>query len=303
MSFFFSRPKRRNFYQKSQLKKYQSGNFANPYFQKQTPKRLWIFVFIGLFFGFVIGLTSFFFTSPFFHLTFVRIQGIENTPPAKIQTIVEDYLSERSLLFFSHRNRFLFDEEVIKTRLQKWFSFKSLEIRKEKKTIIIRAQEREGKIVLESRNIPYLIDEEGIVIRQIEEEEYALLLHPLQKEGPTLSGALMPQETRVIRLSDLTQTPPTIGKTFLSKEQMGSLFIFAEGLSQTGIFVEKMEINKDIGFWITIETKQSHDILFDLEHDPWLQLQNLKTTLEKTIEDPSHLEYIDLRFDDRVYFK
>jgi len=86
MSFFFSRPKRRNFYQKSQLKKYQSGMFTNPYFQSQTPKRLWFSIFIGLFFGFSIGLTSFFFTSPFFHLEFKSFKISFNGRPYILQT-------------------------------------------------------------------------------------------------------------------------------------------------------------------------------------------------------------------------
>ena len=303
MPLFFSQPKRRNFYRKTQLKKYQSGMFTNPYFQSQTPKRLWFSIFIGLFFGFSIGLTSFFFTSPFFHLEFIRIQGVTQIPPAKIQASVQDYLSERSFFLFFHRNQFLFDEETIKTRLQKLFSFKSIEITKEQKTVVIQVEEREGKIVLESKNIPYLLGEEGIVVRHIEEGEYELFLHPPQKEGPMTSGGLIPQKRTVIRLVDLTQMTPAIGEVFLSQNSIAAILRFAEGLEESEIAIEKMEINKDIGFWITVQTKQGYDLLFDLEHDPSLQLQNLNTALKKTIEDPSHLEYIDLRFDDRVYFK
>lgn len=303
MPLFFSQPKHRNFYRKTQLKKYQSGMFTNPYFQLQTPKRLWFSIFIGLFFGFSIGLTSFFFTSPFFHLEFIRIQGVTQTPPAKIQASVQEYLSERSLFLFFHRNQFLFNEEIMKTRLQKLFSFKSIKITKEQKTVVIQVEEREGKIILESKNIPYLLDEEGIIVRHIEEKEYKFLLHPPQKEGPMISGGLIPQKRMLIRLSDLTQNTPTIGEVFLSQKSIVAILFFAEGLEENEIPIEKMEINKDIGFWINVQTKQGYDLLFDLEHDPSLQLQNLYTALEKTIEDPSHLEYIDLRFDDRVYVK
>jgi hypothetical protein len=50
-------------------------------------------------------------------------------------------------------------------------------------------------------------------------------------------------------------------------------------------------------------TEDGYGILFDALGDIDAQLQNLDVVLREQVEDRGSLEYIDLRFGDRVYFK
>ena len=50
-------------------------------------------------------------------------------------------------------------------------------------------------------------------------------------------------------------------------------------------------------------TQVGYSILFDLTGNIDEQFRNLMVVLQEQVEDPTRLEYIDLRFGDKVYFK
>lgn len=54
---------------------------------------------------------------------------------------------------------------------------------------------------------------------------------------------------------------------------------------------------------INITTKQGYEIYFDNNIDLDGQLNNLNMVLNQKIDNPENLQYIDLRFSDRVYYK
>ncbi len=54
---------------------------------------------------------------------------------------------------------------------------------------------------------------------------------------------------------------------------------------------------------INIVTQDGTKILFDSGIDVFKQLQNLKTVLDTKIDDVTALDYIDMRFPDRVYYR
>lgn len=54
---------------------------------------------------------------------------------------------------------------------------------------------------------------------------------------------------------------------------------------------------------INIVTQDGLRILFDSTLDIEAQIKNLQTVLDTKIEDPAALEYIDMRFPDRVYYR
>ena len=54
---------------------------------------------------------------------------------------------------------------------------------------------------------------------------------------------------------------------------------------------------------INILVEDDYEIYFDSKLDLDMQINNLKNVLKETIDDPKAIDYIDLRFPDRVYYK
>jgi hypothetical protein len=67
--------------------------------------------------------------------------------------------------------------------------------------------------------------------------------------------------------------------------------------------VRRFDLDRRIGTWMKAVTENGYDILFDPSQDVQNQVTHLETVLREQISDPSVLQYIDVRFDDHVYYK
>lgn len=300
---FFSKKKQRNFYTKTQWKKYQSGSFSNPYFQTKKRTSVWFFTLSGLSLGLLIGLVSFFFSSPFFQIQFVQINGAETIQPQVIKKVVQTYLSE-SVFLFSRSNRFLFQEEELQKRLATYFYFDHLSLITKGKSLVISFQEHTPHFILETQQGPYLLDIRGIFLRKISQEEFIALQNPPQQEGPTPSGELLTKKQKLLFLKDLNHTSSyNISESFFSPQEAQNILLFSKGLATLSIPLSFLEINTSVGTWLTAVITDGYVILFDPQNSIEKQLQNLQVVLRESIPDVQKIDYIDVRFEDRVYFK
>lgn len=300
---FFNRPRRRNFFHQAQLAPYRSRRFQNPFFRSRAPRAKWPFIITGVILGLAIALSSFFFTAPIFKITSVRVEGVETINPKDIRALAEKYLASRALLIFNHGNRFLFNQEDLKTILGEKMSFSYLQIIREGQGLAIVVKERISSFLWQNGEDSYLLDEAGIIIRPASGEELETILHPAALQGPTVDGSPMPEPRPVLIFNDLAAQPVKIGESKFSAEEIKNLHVFFETLKESGIYLENFELNREVGSWFKAKTSDGYVILFDPNAEIQKQIDNLLLVLRDQIKDPSKLEYIDVRFGDHVYYK
>jgi hypothetical protein len=298
-----NKKKKRNFFRKAQIAPYQARRFRNPYFHTQTKLPAWPLILVGLGLGLVVALSSFFLTSPLFTLSSIRVEGAETVNPKAIRDIAEDYLSNRSFFVFKNNNRFFFNGNELQSCLEKQYSFANLSIVLEKQSVAITLKEKVSSFLWISGDKSYLLDETGAVIRGADPDEIKSLLNPPLIQGPTKNGGLIPETIKILIFKDLESKTVIINSTVMSENEVKNTRLFFEIMYQAGIVIEKFELNRSVGSWLRANTRQDFDILFDPNEDVLEQADKILLLLRDQIKDPAALEYIDVRFGDRVYYK
>ncbi len=122
------------------------------------------------------------------------------------------------------------------------------------------------------------------------------------KDGVLFKKSSFIESPHFIQIKDLTGRPLALGDSIDSKiiDFAQKIFLSAKNknLNVSQFEIKNYESKEIVG------DSESFKIFFALEKDPTRQIENLFTVLEQEIkEDKSRLLYIDLRNDNKVFFK
>lgn len=313
---------------------------SNPLFPKQgrglTRKILWLFALILLVWG--IGFLLF---AQRLDIRTVNVEASNLTLEKRAQAMAEEFLDTRRWVAFKQSNIFVFDRKSLRQRIGEEFRLEELSVKKDYFTgINVVLVEKLSNINLITQNRRFLLDGAGIAIKEIpqviELEGESLPSAPVPAAAPEGEH---PQEDasqnveQEIEPGEGSQEEalPTID--FLAERMiMGEDEIIIYDLGNTQVHLDQKVLDSD---WIDkliaivshvklltparvqylgmpdisqgnliLNTSEGWEILFDLTKDTERQLENLELVYkDKFQDDRQSLEYIDLRFDERVYFK
>ncbi|MCR4314176.1 MAG: hypothetical protein NUV84_02940 [Candidatus Uhrbacteria bacterium] len=279
----------RDYFKQAQKRRYQSRSYRNPHLdgRKSVPWKL-----LGVVFGIVAilaGATGFFFSHGWFVIQRVEVKGVEYIPAHELESTITAYTAQPVLLFFRRSNRFLFSSEALSLALENQFALSSISIGLREGTIFIELKERTSNLFWKTQNRLFVVDMEGIVVREITDPEDSMLKQPNLKELPVFV--------------DANDVGVTIGSPVLTPQEIENAFNFFTSLKNAGIAYTYIELDRLAGKWVQLMTEAGYSILFDLTGNIDEQFRNLSVVLQEQIDDPTRLEYIDLRFGDKVYYK
>ena len=275
---------RRNFFKKTQQRTYRSRNYKNPHLNEKKSVPWKPILIISSCFLIVGGIIVFLLGNRTFTIDTVEVRGLEYVNRSSLEKTITQYLQEPVFFFFSRSNKFLFSLEDLDELIMKQFSLASISMNINKKTLFISLEERTSNLIWETVGKSYVVDLEGIIVR--EQEENSIL--PLEE---------------LPHFIDKNNVSITIGAQVLKKEEVTNVFFFLDLLSKRGIAYNHIEIDRLAGKWMQVLTVTGFGILFDVGGNIETQYRNLEIVLDDQRDNLARLEYIDLRFGDRVYFK
>jgi len=239
-------------------------------------------------------------------ITRVEVLGARTLSAEDIKNFASLYLSGAHAFFFPKANAFLYPRRKIQEGLLDAYpelisvnvsrdGFKTLAI-----TLLERSSEAWwcGEELFTEENASekkcYAVDESGVVFDDAEEfQEHALELY----------GALSKEAVR----GRFTEKKP-LGFYFAERGAYAELMVFAEKLRAYGLSPETL-IKREEGDYAFIFANGS-SIIFDNNTKKDILMIHLNTALEtgqiskEDFSSPfSPLEYLDLRFENRVYYK
>ena len=272
------------------------------------------------------------FWSPTFTVTTVEITGLSPTTESKIRDIVEEQMQQKKFLIFPQTSLFLFNKSQAETAIQDFFFLESLTIKKKLPgSILFTASEIPMRAVLYTNGRFMAMGETGSIIRELTEREIrqisdlpddisSILAQGLGAEMIELS-ALEPQKPKATVVNNKNSFP----LLFNNEESLGERF--KESATKPGdtIFSSTSialvlranarlpDITGDAVRWYTIkERDEAIDITMDNNWHLFLttalpfEVQGARLNLvlkEKVSERKEKLQYIDLRYNERIYFK
>jgi cell division septal protein FtsQ len=274
---------KRDFFRRTQNKRYRAGKYRNPYFQhvRKIPWKI-----LGICFGtlvlVVLGL-NLMFSSPRLAINNVQINGLEHIDPSQIEDVVRTYLQQRALLVFKASNQFLFSSDKLSNDLEEAFALANVSLGQSNGTLTITVVERTSNLIWESGEGRYVVDLEGIVNRELYTDEEADVSLPI--------------------FSDTNDLSIEVGDRVMTDTEIQNVFNFLDYLESKEIGFTKVEVDRLAGKWMSVQTILGFEILFDSVGDISLQVKHLDSVMIGQIDDLATLEYIDVRFGDHVYYK
>ena len=267
-----------------------SRGYRLPRYPKHSKKEIswkrrmlffWILFLVG-------GLAYIIFFSPIFEIKEIKISGNRVISSEEIK----NSLDNQNNLFLAAGNK------LTELLTNDFPGILSVEIGKDifKKTIELNIIERKEagiycKEDLASPALPrdrpnrgecYYIDKEGVIF----------------EEAPQTSGTL------ILAIKDFSKREIEIGKNVIEKEFMAELIDLKNYLpAQLGFKVLDFTIESDVLKDLKVNTNEGWYILFNGSRNLKSQLEALRLALEEKIKERKNLEYIDVRIENRVYYK
>ncbi len=278
---------------KSVKKDYQHKCLNNPFFRqrqkKQQPIRspyrfLLRTLLILLFLAATVYLVCY---SPLFTIKQVKIEGLSRISEDNLSVLAWEQSHQKRNWLLGQDKIIFFDTEELSATLSDKFSFESLRVYKRwPHTLVISAGERSLAFIWRNQQELNFSDAKGCLVRETAVAEVDLGNYPVLE---TIAGANYLDERDCLKAGD----------DYLQ----AALVLFEKMQAYPDLLPERFLL-EDTFNTMKVDLRNGPNILFNFKEDMDKQLNKLEVIRqEKPVEEFQGLEYIDLRYGDRAYFK
>lgn len=261
--------------------------------RRKIKKRIVIFLIIILF---ILVLGYVFLFSPLFKVKAVEVSGNKEV---RTEEIKEN---------FNYRNVFLYTEKQIKSDVLSKFP-KVLEVEVKKNLIKLKIEliikERKRFAIICRMGLGEEIEgAEATDDREVREKVKGCFY--IGEKGFVFEEALETSGSLILLIKDYSQKDFNVGEQLFREEILNFISQIKENLySETGIEGMDFVISSFPYNNLKVITSEGWYIVFNLQRDAGGQILALRAALEEGIdkEKRAELEYIDLRIENRVYYK
>lgn len=258
--------------------------------REEAPVRFSRIAFYFLFLVFLGVAAYVFFFSPFLEINTIAISGTKNLSRENIFNDIRSEYGGKYLKFIPKNNLILVSNKRIERNIADHFrKIKSVEIRKIfPDTLQVNIEERKSLILWCAGGPCYIVDERGYAYTGI------------GLDSPEVS------QNNLIKLVDNSAQPVIMGEKILNEDYIIFLMNLREELSKTDVSInDEWNTPSLVAEEVEIKTQEGWRLYFSEKVIPDKALRTLKTFLEEEVpaEKKSQLEYVDLRVENRVYYK
>lgn len=248
-----------------------------------------IFIFVAIFASAILFLNL-----SFFKIKKIEIYGNNSIGAEFLIDTARSIINEKYWKIFPQDNIFIISKEKILKELSvKFKRIKKIEIdRNFPSAISIKIEERNNAVLLRERENCAFIDENGYVF----------------EVAPCFSGGIFINffdERNAVETATTTSVRDInkiLGANLLNEEEFKKIMDFAKLSAKTGDGVVRVVLKKENNY--EIYTKEGWKMILNNKNNPQAAYLNLTTALESTIkEERRKLDYIDLRYGNKIYFK
>lgn len=235
----------------------------------------------------ILSILIFLLVQSIFQWPFLRIEkfSLSNNQDLKLedlQEVIDQQLNRNRYLLFKNNNYFLFDKNKLSEALMNSLNLDSVTLNKKfPDRLEIVVGEKISQFILKKDDALYLLSAKGALNRQINalDEKY-LILYDFRSQALNNDKMLSDSE-----LSSINQLYDAWKNMFATGPQLKQVYL-------TDSFDTLIEAKTDLGYRLKLDPSK------DINE----QLNNLKKVLAGNIVG-TDLDYIDLRFGERVFFK
>ncbi len=267
-------------------KDYFKGSYANPYFktdQQIIPRQgsfntsLYLKI---LAVAIVIYVVIY---SELPTVTTIEVSGLDLIPEQEFQHVVNQNLKHWRWYLFPQRNMIFLSKKALKQGIEDKYSLEYLTVTKGWKSLSIKLKEKISHAIVYNQNEFYFADQQGRVMQELPQEQVSIYWdrYPILNVG---------------------QGEIQIGQEVATPDQMTFMLALDQAILNTNLKKHGYERGEDVNE-LRLVSKDGWRAYFDITSDLNVALENLILVLNEKIEDPKRVEYIDLRFGNKVFYK
>ncbi len=292
--------KKRNFLKSHQASIYKRSQYENPLFAHKKQKSSWkkylaipvaIFVLILIAWGLIV--------IPWLRINTINVEGLVTIYPDSIEQSAWNFIDNPVLGVLPGEHVWFVRLEKLQEALKDEFQLKTTEVSRDSRTINIEASERITRAVWVTNDQMYFLDSDGLVIRELSELERA----EVEQQINTQIAPSQSLQSTVFTIWDLDNHAVELETQIVSPILLSTVEEFDQLLRDTTIQPISYIIDNKDEVWLTIKSTLGVDIYLNGVGDAQEQFNNLQLIIEEYQDSIHELEYIDLRFGNRVYVR
>ena len=231
----------------------------------------------------------FFFFWQYFQVKNIQVSGNKDVQTADLEKMASGE-ALRKILFFDSKSIFLFDPGKLAASILKDYPEinSALAQKKFPQTVTVLVSERQPFAIIcgfkdDPTDLCFLMDEKGIIFKETSIEDPSLVL--VQQHG---------------------DVQPKLGDEIIDSQVMAGISRIKQDMEKDFNPLDIVKADIVSAGRMDVTTNEGWLAYFDLSSDMNLQVTKLSLLLEKTFpkpEDRAKLHYIDLRFENKAYYK
>ncbi|MDP2630339.1 MAG: hypothetical protein Q8P56_02930, partial [Candidatus Uhrbacteria bacterium] len=256
--------------------------------------------------GLLLGIVYLLFISPVCTIEFVNVKAPEGIDPTAVRSVVFDQMHAPRYRFFSQKNIFLLSERELEANLKNQFLVDSFTLkRKPPHTVEIVFSGKPFRMLWVSGQSVYDVSSEGILARVVDPLSPIASAALSRRDGPSR----MNDKKKVKERTDIPivvydgSEPAVVGVSVISPEMLVFVLDAWRLFDQSGIHPAYSTLEKN-NPTIRFVTTEGWSVLLSAIGDPGAQLNHVRQVLDRSFKTKRvGLQYIDARFENRVYYK
>ncbi len=283
----------RSFYKRNQHK------YANPFFPKnkhyRKDKAAFTFrkiLLIAVIFLTIIGWLYLFLFSKYFRISRIEISGDGKAAEAAVRDSLKFFFKSRSWLLFPKNNIYIFPAKEAENLFKEQLLLQEIKIIKIYPAALrVEFKTKKPALKLNTEKWIYILNITGEIIEK------------KQKDASASSTVKFEDDDLPIILGD-TEDLNVASKAI--KEELAQFIVaVAKALpEQTGVAISEFSSVADSPSSLNVKTEEGWNVVFNIRINVQEQIKKLAMVLkEQTLQNRKNLNYIDLRFGDRIFYK
>lgn len=237
------------------------------------------------------------FFSKLFLIKTIEVRGNQTINTQEIKDIAQEHMFRSRFIIFNQQNRFFIDKNTLIADLSSRYKLSNIFLNVGIATITINIEENESAIIWKTNEDSYYLDLNGIIIKKISETDLTLT-----NDRPETDNSREKNQFPII--SDNGNDSVWIGKKAIEPEEINFILNLSDQLKDIKLFkIKNYKIDDKWVNEVRVETELGWEVYFNTKDDTSTQINNLVVLLNEKLKDRSKLNYIDLRFGNRVYYK
>lgn len=282
---------------------FQKKKFKNPYYSPKKKgsvffknKQLMAVFFVIFIFG-LVGLSRI----SVFKIENIKISGTDFISEAEINQIASDQINKSRFLIFPQSNIVFFSKNQLKKAILEKYYLNHLTINKDYwHQITIEIEEKPIKLIYSANQKKYFIDENGTIINEYGpgKSDKKEVINGLEIVRPNS------QAQNLLVVNDKNNQDIQIGFQVLGKDDVNFILSLDKILKDEADFkINDYSLPEGNKNDLMVLTNQGWEIRFNMKDSYQSQTRLLFLILKDKVKDRATLDYIDLRFGDKIYYQ